>query len=415
MATQTRATADAVLKDLYVEPIVRLLNDKTYLLDQIERDAESVDHTGRRAVFPVVRNRNRGRGSRPDAGTLPVAGYQDTTFATVPIRYHYMGIEVSDAVIEASKSDVGAFTNVLNMEIQGAATDMKRDLNRQCFGFGTGELATVAAAATSGSTTVTVDNGQYITIGDVIDIRDPSTGAARVANATVVGVTPASGAQVTLTLDTALTANATTTDKVYIAGNRNNEMDGLGNMTNANRVLHGIDSSVAANSVVWNPAARLDAGNAVAGEDLFIRLADAVGRISGAQVDLFLTTRGVRRRLANTYQSQKRFSDAKAVEVHGGYTAIWVNEIPVLVDDDCQMGRVYAITKDALRWFEQTKPGWLEQKDGSVFHLKQSAQPGQRDAVWQAWFRWYAAFAAKAPNRLGVIFNAQDDVYYARP
>ena len=43
MATQTLALADAILKDLYVGPIVEQLNNKTYLLDQIERDTDHVD------------------------------------------------------------------------------------------------------------------------------------------------------------------------------------------------------------------------------------------------------------------------------------------------------------------------------------------------------------------------------------
>jgi hypothetical protein len=53
MATQTLATADAILKDLYRGPIIEQLNYKTYMLDMIERDGDSVDFTGRRAIFPV--------------------------------------------------------------------------------------------------------------------------------------------------------------------------------------------------------------------------------------------------------------------------------------------------------------------------------------------------------------------------
>jgi hypothetical protein len=74
---------------------------------------------------------------------------------------------------------------------------------------------------------------------------------------------------------------------------------------------------------------------------------------------VFVTTRGIRRRLADTYQSQKRFNDARATEIHGGYTAIFVNEIPVVADDDAPKGWVFAINKDAFRWFEVAKPDWL--------------------------------------------------------
>src|SRR5262245_60110863 len=116
MATQTLSAADAILKDYYVGPVIEQLNYKTYLLDQIERDTDHIDHTGRRAIVPVHTGRNRGRGSRGDAGTLPTAGVQAWADAIIPIRYHYTGIEVSDGAIEASTSNEGAFLNVLDAE-----------------------------------------------------------------------------------------------------------------------------------------------------------------------------------------------------------------------------------------------------------------------------------------------------------
>src|SRR6266511_708912 len=92
MATQTLSAADAILKDLYVGPVVEQLNYKTYMLEQLERDSDHIDHTGRRAIVPVHTGRNRGRGSRADAGTLPTAGTQTWADAIVPIRYHYAEI-----------------------------------------------------------------------------------------------------------------------------------------------------------------------------------------------------------------------------------------------------------------------------------------------------------------------------------
>src|ERR1700748_2073067 len=102
MATQTLAAADAILKDLYVGPIVEQLNYKTYLIDQIERDADHIDFTGRRAIFPVHTGRNRGRGARGDGGTLPGAqpgAWQDAIYG---VTQQYMGIEITDLAIDAS-------------------------------------------------------------------------------------------------------------------------------------------------------------------------------------------------------------------------------------------------------------------------------------------------------------------------
>ena len=85
-----------------------------------------------------------------------------------------------------------------------------------------------------------------------------------------------------------------------------------------------------------------------------------------------------------------------------------VNEIPVVADDDAPKQFAFGFNKSALKWFEQTKPGWLERENGGIFHLK-TAGTGTYAAVWQAWFRWYAALGCVAPNRTGRIEFATDD------
>jgi hypothetical protein len=421
MATQTLAAADAILKDLYVGPIVEQLNQKTYLIDQIERDADHIDHTGRRAVVPVHKNRNRGRKSIADGGKLPVAGAQQWLDAIIPLRYHMYGIELTDQAIEASKSNEGAFISLLEAETKGVAMDMRKDINRQAFGTGNGGLA-LKPSATVGINEKSKEFGlkfldnfsiQYIKVGDSIDLAVETTGVASVEEAEVTEV-KVSSKEVTLSKEvkTAKGELAAATYQAYISGNRNNEMDGLRNMTEAKHVLHSINSETAGNSF-WE-GQEIEAGTspvatAVAGQSLFEQLADKVGAQGNGDVEVFLTTRGVRRRLADTYESQKRFNDAKTVDIHGGYSAVMVNEIPVVADDDAPKTNVFGFNKSALKWFEQVKPGWLQAEGGDIFQIK-SAGTGTWAAVWQAWFKWYAAFACVAPNRTGVIKFCTDDL-----
>ena len=136
---------------------------------------------------------------------------------------------------------------------------------------------------------------------------------------------------------------------------------------------------------------------------------DDVAQNGNGEVDVFVTTRGVRRRLADSYQSTKRFNDARAVQVHGGYTAILVNEVPVVADDEAPKGYAFSINKDSFRWFQQEGPGWLQQKDSGIFHLKDGATAGGKVNVWQAWFKWYSALGCVAPNRNGVLTGCTDD------
>jgi len=413
MAGQTLANADAILKDLYVGPVVEQLNQKTYTLDQIERDSDHIDLTGRRAIVPLHTGRNRGRGGRGAGGTLPAAGRQSYADAIIKITYQYSGIEIEDAAIEASTSNEGAFLSILKAETEGCAQDLKKDMQRQIFGEGTGLLATMKATAEE-TKTLELDSVQYIAVGDPVDVLVKATGEKSEGVEAVTVLKRTGGATKTVELSEKV-KKATTSYGVYIAGDRSNETNGLRNIIAKNRTLHEINSETAGNEY-WNGAVReagkSDTETSVCGESTFEQLADDVGFSGQGEIGVFLTTRGIRRRLADTYQSQKRFNDAQAVTVHGGYSAIMVNEIPVIADDDAPKRRVFGLNKDSMRWFEQAPPGWMDGPagfNGTMFTLADGATAGSKKAIWQAWFKWYVNLGCIAPNRNGVILYCTDD------
>ncbi|UTI65608.1 phage major capsid protein [Paraconexibacter antarcticus] len=412
MATQTLATADAILKDLYRGPIIEQLNYKTYMLDMIERDSESVDFTGRRAIFPVHSAPNFSPTSFGDGGGLATPGTQGYQDGIVGIKYHNAGIELTDQSIRQANGDnAGAFVNLLDNDTKLLAQDMKKNLNRQIFGDGTG-LITAVTAGGAGTNNVTVSSTQYLRPGAVVDVLVRASGASVTASTSVV-IQSINRATKVVTFTTTITGTTDNTFGLYLPGARTLELEaGLRNVAATNRTLHGINSATAGNEF-WNSSQR-DAASAVAGESIFEQLADDIGGVGQGEVEVFLTTRGIRRRLADTYQSQKRFVDAKAVEIHGGYQSIFVNEIPVIADDDCPKGYAFALRKPSWKWFELAAPDWLKSKDGSVWQLANSAAPAQgsligRRAAWQAWFIWYASLACMAPNQTGAIINAADD------
>jgi hypothetical protein len=416
MAGQTLTAADAILKELYVGPIVEQLNQKKYLLEQIERDSDHVEHTGRRAVVPVHKNRNWGLKSIADGGVLPTAGRQEWADAIIPIRAHTLAIELTDQSIEATKSDKGAFISLLTAETQGAATDLSKNMNRQAFGLGTGQLCAATSVKTEKAEAqeiIEVANSsdmQYIKVGMIVDVLVESSGAESngIKGAEII---ERSVANKKFTLNKKTVGSVTTAAKynVYIQGSYKNEIDGLRNITNNERELHSINSASAGNEY-WK-GNTIKAGKAAAGEDLFEQLADNVGAQGNGEVEVFLTSRGIKRRLANTYQSQKRFNDKTATRIEGGYSAIMVNEVPVVSDDDAPKEYAFGLNKSAFKWFQQTDPGWLQQGNGGIFHLKTGISvAGEFSNAWLAFFRWYAALGCVAPNRTGRIEECADDV-----
>ena len=189
MATQTLTTFDALLKNVYRGPIVELLNHETYLLDQLSKQNvnDMGSFNGRQMIFPVHVSRNRGRGATTDGGTLATAGKQGYLDGIVPIRYFDQGIEITDMVIKQSQNDEGAFVRALSSEMDGAMMDMKKDISRMMYGTGDGVLAN--CTATQSSTTISVDSGQYIAVGDTVDVLTASNGTVKGSGLTVTAVT----------------------------------------------------------------------------------------------------------------------------------------------------------------------------------------------------------------------------------
>lgn len=417
MATQTLSTYDAIMKDVYRGTIQELLNQETYLLDMLEKtnanDLGAFD--GRRLLFATHVSRNRGRGALVDGGQLATAGRQGYLDGIVSIKYFDTGIEITDMVIRQSQNDEGAFTRAMTSEMDGAMTDLRKDLTRMAYGTGDGVLAN--CTTTQGPiATIAVDSGQYIAVGDTVDVLTKSNGAVKGSALTVTAVvytgTKDTASQTNANITLSSTVSVTAADAVYISGDRNNESDGLGNICSTGRVLHQIDSTA---NPIWDSNV-ISAAQAVAGEDLFMQLAQKARQRGGKNFDLFLTSLGVQRRLANTYTSMKRYNDANAVKIDGGYSAIMVaagnDPIPVVSDVDCPFATAFGLNKASFAWAELMKPDWLTPPDGSggILNLKDGAALGTKALVWQAWAIWYATLVNVAPLRNGKITTINDDV-----
>ena len=425
MATQTLSNFDAILKNVYRGPIVELLNQETFLIDRVE--GKNVNDlgtfTGRQLVFPVHTSRNRGRGYITDGGTLATAGKQGYLDGIVSIKYFDGAIELTDPVIQQTKTDEGAFTRAMTSEMEGATTDMRKDICRAGYGTGDGVLANCTSSDTS-TTVIHVDSTQYIAIGDTVDILVKTSGATTTngtaASVTAVTNTGTAGgstqANGTITLGSAVTV--TNINSVYITGDRSNETDGLQNIISTGRTLHQINSST---YPIWDANTKA-AGWVNANEDLFMQQAQTTRQRAGAghPINAILTTLGVQRRLANNYVSQKRWNDDRATQVEGGYEAINISAggktTPVIADVDAVNGMAFGLCDDSFAWAEVARPDWLEAPDGkgSIFHLKDGSTAGTKVQTWQAFICWYATLVNVAPLRNFKVTQLNDDLPVAR-
>ena len=420
MATQNLTGVDALLKNVYRGPLVEQLNQETQILDILEKtDANNVGtFTGRQIIVPVHSSRNRGRGSVTDGGQLAVAGTQGTLDAIITMKYFNAGIELTDQAIKQSKSDEGSFVRTLTLEMDGALTDMRKDVTRIAFGTGDGLLASCTTTQATVNT-FAVDSGQYIAVGDPVDVIVRSSGATGTGavgrTVTAVAYTgtanSASQANANVTISGA-TISVDNTYGVYVSGDRSQESDGLRNICSTGRTLHQINSST---NAFWDSNIK-DFGQANPSEDGIMSLAQTIRQRSGKTPDIGILTLGGQRRLANTYASQKRWNDDSATKPEGGYGgAIPVSAggkpIPMLADVDCPNGTGFLLNKDMFGWSQIGPPDWLEAPtgNGSILYLKDGASLGTKARTWQGWLCWDAVLTNLAPNRSGKFVNINDD------
>jgi hypothetical protein len=424
---QTTTSADAVLQNYYLPVVREMVNQRAILLfgyspeeldagagsfnaangetmnyRGISRDADVVEFAGRQWVIAVHTSRNESGTARAEGGTLPTPGQQGWADLIDKIRKEYKQIQITGFALEVSERSVGAYLRLLEAETVGAINDLRKDLNRQAFGDQRGTLCQISA---DGANTVTVDNLQYLRVGMIVDIINQSTDAVLASQRTITAITTAtrvvtySGADVTAVAGTHV---------LCVEGNWKNEINGLRNITRSdlsqNFSLHGIDSSVAGNEY-WK-AKQQDGGNTVFDEDQGQLLLDQIGA-EGWETDLIVTTRGIRRRYVNTLKAQKRWNDANAGTMHGGFKYIDYNGLPLVFDDDCPKQHMFFLDVDSFLWINLNGNDfrWMN-RDGAI--LRKVENPDQ-DA-YKATLYKYCDLGVQRRKTQGVIYNLADDI-----
>lgn len=367
------SNADAILKEDYLPVVREQLNDKAQFLMQLEQNSEDIE--GRRAVLSLHVTRNSGVGSRKDDGTLPTAGYQGSAEERIPVYHHYGRIQLTGPVMRASKSDKGSFTRALKFEQSNLVDDLKRDLNRQAFGLGTGVLATCTVSTTGQTTVLLADAttavqmrqfevGMLVDIGTLAELNSGS-GGPTYGNAIVSVDASAKSFVVTSNLDTATAA----TDFVARAGNggalggsTQKEITGLQAIVDSTGTLFNVNPST---YPVW--ASVEDTTGGTPTENLFAKIMHQIEIAGGGNVDLIVCSDGVHRAFANNLTAQKRF--ATTIDLKGGYKDLDVaaggGSVPLVWDRDCPTSTAFFLNKSHLTLFTQSDWEWMDD-DGAV-------------------------------------------------
>ncbi len=336
-------------------------------------NAEGIDFVGNEFRIPIKSARNNAVGFRSENETLPAPGSSSYTYLQEPMRYAYATFNITGQLLKASESNEGAFRQAFKAEVEDTTLASKLDVNRAANGDGSGKLCDIRNNEATGQTVLDVSSTINFRGGEVVDFV---TAAGVVIDAARL-VTGVDRTNRTITISPALTGaglvagthfpvRASSDSTVAVPNNsQNKEIQGLASIVAATGTLHGLNPA----TYTWWKS-YVDASGGAISDTKFRTAKDEVGFEQGVDTDAGLdfaivTTRGIRRRYADTLTSLKQFNDAQSVKLHGGYTALFFDENPIFIDDQCPIGTVYGLALNRLFWSQMSDWDWLDE-DGKV-------------------------------------------------
>jgi len=253
-----------------------------------------------------------------------------------------------------------AFASVLDQEVEGVQTDLKRDYNRQVFGTSLGTIATATTLTAGTNTFLTTTIMPYVEVGEVIDIYDSTGVTLRAAGRNITAISPG----VSITFDGAV-ATTSVGDIMVRAGNVSREITGLQDIVKATGILYNIDPT---SVPVWASTVNANGGTPRAlSEGLMIKQADDIYSKSG-ETSVIWCSLGVRRSYFNLLAQQRRYTDTK--DFGGGFSGLAFTtdrgDIPVMTDIDCPLNTMYYLNEKQITIYRPQDWSWMD-RDGSRF------------------------------------------------
>ncbi len=365
----TMSNISEALKIFYLEDLRYQLNDKaSALLAQLEKDSEDV--VGKEIRMGLRYGRVGGIGNRPDDGTLPTPRGRQTKQAVWDTKNIFARFRLTDKTIEASKSNVGAFANMLDQEVKDCEVDAKLDLSRQVIGTGDGVLATLTQASTSAvPQVVTVATTMYLAEGMLIDARHPTTGAATHGNHEAMEILAVTSGTTFTVADTSQTIADESV--ICLAGNAFSnsntlleayELTGVRKVVATGGTLYGLSRT----TYPWLNGRVTALGGEISETDIQKEI-DGVETTSGSETNFLFCSKGVMRAYQNLQTAMKQH--VNTLDLKGGFSALSYSgggkPIALISDKYMPAGMMLGLDLNDWKMYQMKDWDWMD-KDGAV-------------------------------------------------
>ncbi len=372
----TLQNAENALKTVYLGTVTDLLNTRVNpLLSKIEQTSSDV--WGKEIRTAARFGINGGIGAGDESGDLPAAYGNNYLQFVATLKNLYGQIEISDKAIRASSDGRGAFTDLLNAELEGLLNASKFNLGRMLYGDGSGLLATFSTLEGG----LACDTVRNVIEGLVVDVYGGSgskigTGRITYVNrktkqVTIDGVTPSVG------------------DKMYVQGSKDKEITGIGALFNGD-TIYGVQKSA---HPFLNPYQK-SLGTGI--DEIAIQEAiDALENDAGSTVDFIACSQEAKYSYIDYMSSFKRNIDV--MELDGGFKTLAYNGLPLVYDRFVPEGCMYLLNTKAFKLHQLCDWRFLETENGKI--LRQN----QGKPTFTATLVKYCDLICQKPNGQAVI------------
>ncbi len=373
----TLASAENVLKDVYLGVIADQINTKTNpLFGKIKKSSRNIIGKEIRVVAPI--GINGGVMAGTETSTLPDGVETPYLSFVAPLKNLYGRFEISDKAIRCSANDANAFVNLLQDGMDSLLKASVFNLSRMIYGDGTGAIASITVS----SGTVTADYIDAVAPGMYVDIYNGTTLVA--SNVLVKNVDKSTKVVVLDTTETLATGY-----KLYVHNSKDNEIIGLRGIVN-NTSLYGVNR---ANYPIMNAKTYTGTSATTFDEDYVQSIIDDL-ESAGTNVNFINCSYELKRlyqKYLTLYKKNIEYTtleDGMKVITHFGTPIVPTNQVKA---DEC-----YFLNTDDFTFYQLGDWKWLEDEGGRI--LKQVSNK----AAYSATLVKYTELVCQKPN--GVAF-----------
>lgn len=396
MATDLSSIAGA-LKQVYGQYNIQQ-NLKHKAIDEIAKSLTKYSNGGQGYFGAINDYGNESGGAINETqsfNTIDNENYQQ--FKVIP-KVIVWPIQFSGLSAAAGDQDDESFVNIVTDALDMAKERMLKDENRQFFGNGKGTLGSPAGTVSSAATSFSVDSAQYFRANMVVDVCTAGSSTEVITSLRISQVDKVNNVlYFAASIGASLTvANEIVKENIRVSQpSDGKEMMGLRGIVDDATDLTTFENLNALTNFIWR-GRRIDASSANLTSDLLQRLLDDTEILGGDAPDTIIMHQRQRRKYLDIVVPQKRYMDGK---LDAGFEKLSFNGKDLFLDEDCQTGTVYALTKKHIQKYE-LKPltmGGYEDSDTFLRAINQD--------VYQAFWKHYCNFGTGKRDAHGKIVS----------